>query len=67
MAKKDENVTPIGFASRFLSDAEKKYAINELEPLVVVLGLENFRLYFYGKPIELLTNHPTTGTNIQKK
>ena len=36
---------PIRFASRVLSDTEKKYAINELELLAVVWGLEHFRLY----------------------
>ena len=55
--QKNGNLKPIGFASRFLSDTEKKYAINELELLAVVWGLEHFRLYIYGKPIELLTNH----------
>ena len=51
------DLKPIGFASRFLSDTEKKYAINELELLAVVWGLEHFRLYIYGKPIKLLTDH----------
>ena len=55
--QKDGNLKPIGFASRFLSDTEKKYAINELELLAVVWRLEYFRLYIYGKPIELLTDH----------
>ena len=55
--QKDGNLKPIGFASKFLSDTEKKYALNELELLAVVWGLENFRLYIYGKPIELLTDH----------
>ena len=36
---------------------EKKYAINELELLAVVWGLELFRLYIYGTPIELLPVH----------
>ena len=45
------------FASRFLSDTKKKYAIIELELLVVVWGLEHFRLYIYGKPNKLLTDH----------
>ena len=53
----DGKLKPIGFASRFLSDTEKKYAINELELLAVVWGLEHFRLYVYGKPIKLLTDH----------
>ena len=51
------DLKPIGFASRFLSDTEKKYAIKELELLAVVWGLEHFRLYIYGKPIKLLTDH----------
>ena len=48
---------PIGLASRFLSDTEKKYAIYELELLAVVWGLEHFRLHIYGNPIELSTDH----------
>ena len=47
---------PIAFASRFLSVTEKN-AINEIELLAVVWGLEHFRLYIYGKPIKLLTDH----------
>ena len=35
----------------------KKHAINELELLAVVWGLEHFRLYIYGKTIKLLTDH----------
>ena len=42
--QKDGNLKPVGFASRYLSDTEKKYAINELELLTVVWGLEHFRL-----------------------
>ena len=53
----NRKLKPISFASRFLSDTEKKYAINELELLAVVWGLEHFRLYIYGKPIKLLTDH----------
>ena len=36
------------------SDTEKKYAINELKLLVFKL---HFRLYIYGRPIKLLTDH----------
>ena len=35
--QKDGNLKPVGFASRFLSDTEKKYAINELELLAFSL------------------------------
>ena len=44
----DGNLKSIDFASRFLSDTKKKYAINELELLAVVWGLEHFQLYVYG-------------------
>ena len=40
---------PVAFASRFLTDCEKKYAINELELLGVLWGLECFRYYVYKK------------------
>ena len=53
----DGKLKPIGFANRFLSFTEKKYVINELELLAVVWGLEHFRLYIYGEPIKLLTDH----------
>ena len=42
--QKDGNLKPVAFAGRYLSDTEKKYAINELELLAVVWGLEHFRL-----------------------
>ena len=62
----DGNLKPIGFASRFLSDTEMKYAINELDLLAVVLGLEPFRLYLYGKPIKLLTDHQALEPSIER-
>ena len=55
--EKDGYSKPFGFASRFSSDTEKKYGINELELLAVEWGLERVRLYNYGKPIKLLTDH----------
>ena len=56
-AQHNGELKPIAFASRFLSDTEKKHTINELGLLAVVWGLEHFRSYIYGKPIKLLTNH----------
>ena len=50
--EKDGYLKPIGFASRFSSDTEKKYAIKEMELLAVEWGLERVRLYNYGKPIK---------------
>ena len=48
---------PIALASRFLADCEKKYAINELELLGALWGLEYFRYYVYSKKVSLLTDH----------
>ena len=62
----DGKLKPIGFASRFLSDTEKKYAINELKLLAVVWGLEHFRLYIYGEPIKLLTDHQALESLIKR-
>ena len=50
-------IEPIGFVGWFSTDTERKNAINELEMLAVVWGLEHFRLHIYGKPIEFLTDH----------
>ena len=48
---------PIAFASIFLTDCENKYAMNELELLGALWGLEYFRYYVYGKRVNLLTDH----------
>ena len=41
--KEGEIFGPIAFASRFLTDCERKYANNELELLGALWGLEYFR------------------------
>ena len=50
-------IKPIAIAIRYLTDAEKKYSIGELELLAVVWVLERFRFYVYGKQIQLLSDH----------
>ena len=57
---------PVAFASRFLTDCEKKYAINELELLGALWGLEHFRYYVYGKRVNLLTDHQTLQPLLKK-
>ena len=47
----NKELRPIAFASRFLNEAEKKYAINELELLAVVWGLEHFRFFYMVKKL----------------
>ena len=55
--KEGEIFRPVAFASRFLTDCERKYAINELELLGALWGLEYFRYFVYGKRVNLLTDH----------
>lgn len=43
--------------SRFLSDAETRYAFIELECLAVVWAVKKSLLYLSGKPIEVVTDH----------
>ena len=55
--KEGEIFRPIAFASRFVTDCERKNAIIELELLGAQWGLEYFRYYVYGKRVNLLTDH----------
>ena len=55
--KEGEVFRPVAFASRFFTDCETKHAINELELLGALWGLEYFRYYVYGKRVNLLTDH----------
>ena len=54
--QKDKTIKSIAFASRFLNDAEKNYAMNEFELLAVVCGLEQFRFYIDGEEVTLKTD-----------
>ena len=56
--KEYELFRPIAFASRFVTDCERKYAMNELDFLGALWGLEYFSYYVvYGKRVNLLTDH----------
>ena len=48
---------PICFASRFLTDFESKYSINELELLAIVWAVEHFRNYVYGVQFKIISDH----------
>ena len=48
---------PICFASRFLTNFEAKYSINELELLAIVWAVEHFKNYVYGVKFEIISDH----------
>ena len=48
---------PIAYASKSLTDAEKRYANIERELLAVVFGAERFHTYVYGKHFKMESDH----------
>lgn len=48
---------PIAFASRTLSEAEKKYSQIEKEGLAIIFGVLKFHQYLYLKKFKLVTDH----------
>lgn len=47
----------ISFASKSLSDVEKRYAQTEKEALALVWVVERFHFYLFGREFELITDH----------
>ena len=48
---------PIAYASRTLTDTERRYAQIEKKMLALVYGLEKFHQYTYGRHVEVVTDH----------
>lgn len=57
----------ISYASRSLSEVEKKYAQTEKEALALVWATERFHFYLYGREFELITDHKALETIFSPK
>ena len=55
--QKDEKLHPIAYASRALSNVEKRYGITDLETLAVVWAISHFHHYLYGNSVTVHTDH----------
>ena len=47
----------ISYASRSLTETERRYSQTEKEALALIWTCEKFHPYFYGTPFELVTDH----------
>jgi len=64
----DGSERPIAFASRSMSDAEKKYSQLDKEGLALIFGVKKFHQYLYGKRFTLYTDHqPLVGLFAEEK
>ena len=57
MQQHDEELFPVAFASRKLSQRERAYSTMERECLALVWGVQKFQLYLYGREFVLQTDH----------
>ena len=57
MQSDGKEVRPVAYASRSLTDVERRYSQTEREALAVVWGCERFHLYLYGTEFKLYTDH----------
>jgi len=57
---------PLEYASRSLTDTEKKWAQIEKEMLAIVFGLERFDQYTYGNQVVVINDHKPLASIIKK-
>ena len=54
---KQEYAVPVAYASRALNTTEQRYSQLEKEMLSIIWGCEHFKLYIYGAPVKIFSDH----------
>ena len=68
MQRVDNNDCPIAFYSRSMTNAEKNYDTSQKELLAVVIAVDHFRPFLYGKEFIIKTDHhPLTSIKTKSK
>ncbi|GFR68167.1 zinc finger protein [Elysia marginata] len=57
MQESDGMLYPVAYASKKLTDRERKYSVIEREALAIVWGVKKFSLYLYGTKFTLQTGY----------
>ncbi len=57
---------PVAFASKSLTDAEKRYACIERKLLAIVFGIQRFHVYLFGRYFRVITDHKPLVMILQK-
>ena len=57
LQRSGDSVRPVAYASRTLTDVERRYSQTEEEALTIVWACERFHIYLYGKLFTLYTDH----------
>ena len=57
MQEHDGKLSPVSYASRKLTESEKKYSTIERECLAVVWAVRKFLIFLYGTEFTLQTDH----------
>ncbi|GFO08797.1 Zinc finger protein [Plakobranchus ocellatus] len=57
MQENEGTLFPLAYASKKLTDRERKYSVTEGEALAIVWGVKKFSLYLYGTVFTLQTDH----------
>jgi hypothetical protein len=57
--KEDGSWRPVAFFSKHLTKRQQNYSTSERELLSIVLAIEHFKQFIYGRPVTVYTDHQT--------